>query len=261
MVEMQNGAQPYFYDRGIYYLSRAISNQGEKGKDWKFSLCPVYGIFLLNYKMGINSKFRTDVILADRDTGRMFSDKIRQVYLELPWFTKEPDDCETDFERWLYLLKHMDTLERMPFKARKAVFDKLLEVADVASLSRDERIQSIKQSGDSLRRSRLIFLNYLPVITRLFHDYLPDCLAGLDDVEAGGQIAAVQTGDRAEVVQQPSVGGDDADGRNGIRVGACAVGNVEVDAEGTRLRPDAEGIGGGGDGLVGDRVVFDDAGD
>ena len=140
VVEMQNGAQPYFYDRGIYYLSRAISNQGEKGKDWKFSLCPVYGIFLLNYKMGINSKFRTDVILADRDTGRVFSDKIRQVYLELPWFTKEPDDCETDFERWLYLLKHMDTLERMPFKARKAVFDKLLEVADVASLSRDERI-------------------------------------------------------------------------------------------------------------------------
>ena len=140
VVEMQNGAQPYFYDRGIYYLSRAISNQGEKGKDWKFGLCPVYGIFLLNYKMGINSKFRTDVILADRDTGRMFSDKIRQVYLELPWFTKEPDDCETDFERWLYLLKHMDTLERMPFKARKAVFDKLLEVADVANLSKDERI-------------------------------------------------------------------------------------------------------------------------
>ena len=140
VVEMQNGAQPYFYDRGIYYLSRAISNQGEKGKDWKFSLCPVYGIFLLNYKMGINSKFRTDVILADRDTGRMFSDKIRQVYLELPWFTKEPDDCETDFERWLYLLKHMDTLERMPFKARKAVFDKLLEVADVANLSKDELI-------------------------------------------------------------------------------------------------------------------------
>ena len=140
VVEMQNGAQPYFYDRGIYYLSRAISNQGEKGKDWKFSLCPVYGIFLLNYKMGITSKFRTDVILADRDTGRMFSDKLRQVYLELPWFTKEPDDCETDFERWLYLLKHMDTLERMPFKARKAVFDKLLEVADVANLSKDERI-------------------------------------------------------------------------------------------------------------------------
>lgn len=140
LVEMQNGSQPYFYDRGLYYLARSISNQGERGKDWKFSLCPVYGIFLLNYKMGINSKFRTDVILADRETGKMFSNKIRQVYLELPWFTKEADDCETDFERWLYLLKHMDTLDRMPFKAQKAVFDKLLEVADVANLSKDERV-------------------------------------------------------------------------------------------------------------------------
>ena len=38
-------------------------------------------------------------------------------------------------------MKHMDTLERMPFKAKKAVFDKLLEVADVANLSKEERIQ------------------------------------------------------------------------------------------------------------------------
>ena len=34
----------------------------------------------------------------------------------------------------------MDTLDRMPFKAQKAVFDKLLEVADVANLSKDERV-------------------------------------------------------------------------------------------------------------------------
>ena len=54
---------------------------------------------------------------------------------------REPDECENYFERWIYLLKHMDTLERMPFKAKKAVFDKLLEVADVANLSKEERIQ------------------------------------------------------------------------------------------------------------------------
>ena len=90
VVEMQTGAQPYFHDRGLYYLARAISNQGQRGKDWKFALQPVYGVFLLNYKMDVNSKFRTDVILADRETGRMFSDRIRQVYLELPYFQKEP---------------------------------------------------------------------------------------------------------------------------------------------------------------------------
>ena len=33
----------------------------------------------------------------------------------------------------------METLKRMPFKARKAVFEKLEEIADVASLSKEER--------------------------------------------------------------------------------------------------------------------------
>ena len=87
------------------------------------------------------SKFRTDVILADRSTGRMFSDKIRQVYLELPYFPRGSwEECENDFERWIYLLKHMETLERMPERLRKSVFERLLEVADVASLTKEERV-------------------------------------------------------------------------------------------------------------------------
>ena len=49
-------------------------------------------------------------------------------------------------------MKHMDTLERMPFKAKKAVFDKLLEVADVANLSKEERIQY----DEALKRYRII---------------------------------------------------------------------------------------------------------
>ena len=84
-------------------------------------------------------KLRTDVILADRDTGELFSDRMRQVFIVLPLFNKEEDACENDFERWIYTLKNMETLKRMPFKARKAVFEKLEEVADVASLSKEER--------------------------------------------------------------------------------------------------------------------------
>ena len=47
---------------------------------------------------------------------------------------------ENDFERWIYLLKHMETLERMPERLRKSVFERLLEVADVASLTKEERV-------------------------------------------------------------------------------------------------------------------------
>ncbi len=69
----------------------------------------------------------------------MFNDKLRQIFITLPLFDKEEEDCETDFKRWIYVLKNMETLERMPFKARKAVFEKLEEIADVSALSPEER--------------------------------------------------------------------------------------------------------------------------
>ena len=45
--------------------------------------------------------------LADRETHEQFSDKMRYIFIELPLFTKEEDECETDFERWIYVLKNM----------------------------------------------------------------------------------------------------------------------------------------------------------
>ncbi|WP_302614067.1 PD-(D/E)XK nuclease family transposase, partial [uncultured Bacteroides sp.] len=61
--------------------------------------------------------------------------------------------CDTDFERWIYVLKNMETLNRMPFTARKSVFEKLEKIVDIASLSKEERIkynESIKVYRDNL---------------------------------------------------------------------------------------------------------------
>ena len=141
IVEVQNASQCYFHERGLYYLCRAVCEQGERGPEWKFGICPVYGVFLLNFKSGRTDKLRTDIILADRDTGKLFSDKIRQVYLEMPFFTKEEDECETPFEMWLYILKNMDKLERMPFKAQKQLFEKLEQIAGIGNLTKEERLE------------------------------------------------------------------------------------------------------------------------
>lgn len=139
IVEMQNRMQDYFIDRGLYYLCRMISLQGEQGRRWKYELCPVYGIYFLNFTLPPITKFRTNVILADEETGMLFSGKMKQIYLSLPLFTLEENECETDFQRWIYLLKYMDILDRMPFKAQKAIFEKLLDVADLSRLDPHER--------------------------------------------------------------------------------------------------------------------------
>ena len=142
IVEMQNREQPYFKDRALFYLSRAITQQAKKGI-WDFQLDAVYGVFFMNFVMDkdMPAKIRTDIILSDRDTGKLFNNKFRQIFIELPNFSKEEDECENDFERWIYILKHMDTLDRMPFKARKAVFERLEKLASKANMTQEERAQ------------------------------------------------------------------------------------------------------------------------
>ena len=151
IVEMQNKYQPYFKKRSIYYLSRSIVAQGEKGSQWNYDIKAVYLVAFLNFKLSdISQDFRTDVALMDMKHRTVFSDKVRLIYLQLPYFTKEADDCENVFERIIYVLKHMDALKRMPWMLQDQVFKKLSEIAEVASLSKEER----EQYDESLRHYR-----------------------------------------------------------------------------------------------------------
>ena len=88
---------------------------------------------------GLHKVFRTDVGLTDLGTGELFSDKMRFVYLQLPCFTNNADDCENDFERWIYVLKNMEIIDRMPWAAQYAAFQKLAEICEVAALTPKER--------------------------------------------------------------------------------------------------------------------------
>lgn len=140
IVEMQNKYHPHFIDRTIYYAARAVAAQGERGSEWRYDIDAVYAIFFMNFTAPeLDHKFRTDVVLADRDTQREFSDKLRLVYLQLPLFKEGEHECDSNFDYWIYTLKNMDILERMPFLAKDAVFRKLAEIADVSTLSREDR--------------------------------------------------------------------------------------------------------------------------
>ena len=154
IVEMQNREHLNFKDRTIYYLSQAIARQAARGTYWKYGLKAVYGVFLLNFKMSnMPHKLRTDIVLTDRETHELFSSKMRFIFLQLPYFKKEESECENDFERWIYVLKNMETLQRLPFKARNAVFEKLEQIVSLASMSQEERMiydRSIKSYRDTL---------------------------------------------------------------------------------------------------------------
>ena len=68
-------------------------------------------------------------------------------------FEKEVAECENDFDRWIYVLKNMDTIKRLPWAAQNSVFQKLAEIADVSSLTKEERLhydEALRKYRDTL---------------------------------------------------------------------------------------------------------------
>lgn len=154
IVEMQNASQPFFKDRSIFYAASAIAQQGMAGKEWSFDIKRVYGIFFLNFILNDahHWELKTEVVLKFKETDELFSDKLHLFYITLPKMTKKEDECVTDFERWIYNLKHMETMERMPFKGNNMIFGRLEEVSNLNALSRQERMnyeESLKVYRDN----------------------------------------------------------------------------------------------------------------
>ncbi|MBR1484774.1 MAG: PD-(D/E)XK nuclease family transposase [Prevotella sp.] len=154
IVEMQNREHPNFKERMLYYAAQAIVRQGERGADWNYDIKAVYMVAFTNFVMtGCGGRLRIDAGITDLQQGGLFLDKLRMIYLQMPCFTKEREECENHFERWIYILKNMEILERMPWAAQNAVFKRLAEVAEVSALSKEERIKydyALKRYRDTL---------------------------------------------------------------------------------------------------------------
>ena len=181
IVEMQNRWHSHFLDRTLYYVCRAVGRLTElpppdkvivpveddtatddivceRGVPYgtRYKLNTVYGIFLMNFKeSGLDKKFRTDVVLTDRDTGRVINSHLRQIYLQFPYFHKELAECETLYEKLMYALKNMNDWNRMPDALKEQVFKHLEQLAAVANLSEENRI-AYDKAVDRFRVSRIV---------------------------------------------------------------------------------------------------------
>jgi predicted transposase/invertase (TIGR01784 family) len=140
IVEMQKAKHNYFKDRSIYYASFPIQDQAEKG-DWNYKLDPVYTIGILDFVFDEDKNDDTllhIVELKDQNC-KVFYEKLKFIYLELPKFKKNIDQLKDHFDKWLFLLKHLPDLEEPPLPLQENVFMQLFEVAQIASFSQAER--------------------------------------------------------------------------------------------------------------------------
>ena len=154
IVEMQNAYQTYFKDRSLYYATFPIREQAPKGDNWNFKLQHVYVVALLNYDMNeeafSHESINHDVGLLDKQTHKVFNNKLTFKYVEIARFNKDINELETNFDKWLYVLRNLSRLDNQPTYLRNEVFNRLFSQAEIARFDKKE----LKAYEDSLRAYR-----------------------------------------------------------------------------------------------------------
>jgi predicted transposase/invertase (TIGR01784 family) len=140
IVEIQKAKQNYFKDRSIYYSSFPIQEQAQKG-DWDYKLEPVYTVGILDFIFDDHKSEEEILHLIELKNQKceVFYDKLKFIYIELPKFKKKEEELETQFDKWLYVFRHLSQLQDRPQKLQDKIFEKLFEAAEIAKFTPEER--------------------------------------------------------------------------------------------------------------------------
>jgi predicted transposase/invertase (TIGR01784 family) len=151
IVELQRAEQDYFKERSIYYATFAIQEQAKKGK-WDYNWQGVYTIAIMDFSFtqSLHKNVKTQVVLYDEENQMIFSDKLKFIYLEMEKFNKNIDELTTHYEKWLFLLKNLHLLDKIPNELREKAFQKVFNVAEIAKYKPQDR----QKYEDSLKHYR-----------------------------------------------------------------------------------------------------------
>lgn len=175
VVEMQNKKEVNFDARALYYASKSIVAQGQKGDEWNYEYAPVIGVYFLNFlQEGLGQAFRTDFgitrtkevfahtavepnkeLIKPSEIPKKppFAKKLRMVFLQMPEFTKKESECTTALDKWAFIMNHMEKLDNIPWAAQDELYAELSKVSNVAALSPHERAvydEHLRQYRDNL---------------------------------------------------------------------------------------------------------------
>ena len=142
IVEMQVCWHTNYKQRTIHYLSRLIDGLSKKGKDYDFSLPPVYLICIVDFEIDKELKktnFLSRIKYMYEEINKPYYDDVSIVYLELPLFTKEVTELESNIDHWMYALKYMPKINRLPKALQKGIFQKLFDLAKIAKMTRKQQ--------------------------------------------------------------------------------------------------------------------------
>ena len=141
LIEMQVANVQGMHKRVLYNTCKQYGNQLNQGDDYLL-LSEVIGITFTDFVLFDSTpELRNSFMLRDA-LGNIYTHDLELIFIELPKFTIGKDELQqlrSDFDRWMYFLKHADGLPVRPkeFDSDPAICS-AFEAASVASMSAQE---------------------------------------------------------------------------------------------------------------------------
>ncbi|MDE6792258.1 MAG: Rpn family recombination-promoting nuclease/putative transposase [Muribaculaceae bacterium] len=152
ILEMQNIYSPPFEERMVYYVSQMVSRQGRAG--WDYTLDPVFAVAVLDFNFShLRPKLIRRVMLSDTDSGERLTEKVRIVFCSLPQLPKVWEECRTEIEQMLYLIKNMESMDRKSKAYTEGNYTEMFDAARSSEL-REEEVVYYSQSLEKLRETQ-----------------------------------------------------------------------------------------------------------
>ena len=144
IIEMQRTEQKHFRDRAIYYMSRLISQQLVRGKhNWEKPLDEIYLIAILDFSLADSDAetYLQEVCLMNKYSYKVFYERIGYKFLKLTNFDKSEQELTTNLDKWVYLLKNMHLLDKLPEFLNEGIFQKVFNITEMSKLTKEERMR------------------------------------------------------------------------------------------------------------------------
>lgn len=139
ILEMQNIYEPPFEDRMTYYASKMLAEQGVAG--WNYDLDPVILIVVTDFDFPhLTRQLVQEFELREKITGESLTKKLRMLFYSLKQVPPQWNDCVTELQKVLYLIKNMDRMDKNSKPYTDGGYNEFFEAAATSSMAAEDTV-------------------------------------------------------------------------------------------------------------------------
>ena len=140
IVEMQVLDQKDYIARAQYYTAIALARQLNSGELYH-QLVPVIFVGILDFELFNHKNYLSHKLILDSETYAHELTHLEFHFIELPKFTKTEAQLDNILDKWVYFLKNVEALEKVPAALKETEFTDAFGVLARSNWSNKELLE------------------------------------------------------------------------------------------------------------------------